>query len=213
MAAPVESTSDGVQNFDPKFPAAELVKNLQSEVEQAHVKTLSHLVNLSVPVVGGTAKSASIDAAVEKVLAHGETTMFFGEVFSLFQKGSLTREELDQRLVNWLLKIPELKGKFDDLPENIRACVDQFKDCDLKQEDPVPLPNGFKPPPTAATAKKIEKLKTAWEEQLKIDKGLKYPDVVEKDGNNVMYVEKFVFENWGETIENTPAVNPRLRIN
>ncbi len=74
MAVPLASTSNDVKNFDPKFPAA--VKNLQKEIEQAHVKTLSRLANLSVPVVGVTAKSASLDAAIERVLNHGETTLF-----------------------------------------------------------------------------------------------------------------------------------------
>src|SRR5436305_1340369 len=106
------STSNDVKKFDPKFPAAELVKTLQTEIEQAQVKTLSRLANLSVPIVGGTAKSASIDAAIEGVLAHGETTLLFRQIFSLFQNGSLTGEELAQRLINWALKIPGLKEKF-----------------------------------------------------------------------------------------------------
>ena len=208
MTVPLASTSNDVKKFDPKFPAAELVKDLENEIEQAHVKTLSHLVNLSVPVVGATAKSASLDAAIEKVLAHGETTLFFGQVFSLFQKGLLTREELDQRMINWLMKIPELKGKFDELPENVRACVDQFKDADLSQEDHVLVAEGFKCPPTASTEKKIEKLRTAWEKQFNEDKGMKYSTVVEKNGDKVMYVDEFAFENWGETVKNTPSVNP-----
>jgi hypothetical protein len=204
----VASTSNSVKKFDPKFPAAELVKNLQNEIEKAHVKTLSNLVNLSVPVIGATAKSASLDATIERVLAHGETTLFFGQVFSLSQKGLLTREELDQRLINWAMKIPELKGKFEELPEDVRACVDKFKDCDLSQENHVSVAQGFKPPPTAATAKKIEILRTAWEKQFNEDKGIKYLTVVEKNGDKVMYVDEFAFENWGQTVKNTPAVNP-----
>jgi len=106
------------------------------------------------------------------------------------------------------MKIPELKGKFDELPENIRTCVDKFKDCDLSQEDHVSVAEGFKCPPTAATAKKIENLRTAWEKQFSEDKGNKYSDVVEKNGDKVMYVDNFAFENWGQTVKNTPAVNP-----
>ena len=208
MAVPLASTSTDVKKFDPKFPATELVKNLQNEIAQAQVKTLSRLANLSVPVVGATAKSGSLDAAIEGVLAHGETTLFFGQVFSLFQKGLLTREELDQRLIQWAMKIPELRGKFDELPENIRTCVDKFKDCDLSQEDYASVAEGFQRPPTAATAKKIENLKTAWEKQFNVDQGIKYSNVVEKNGDKVMYVDNFAFENWGETVRNTPAVNP-----
>ncbi len=76
------------------------------------------------------------------------------------------------------MKIPELKGKFDELPENIRTCVDKFKDYDLSQDDHVSVAEGFKRPPTAATAKKIEKLRTAWEKQFNEDKGIKYSNVV-----------------------------------
>ena len=30
--------------------------------------------------------------------------------------------------------------------------------------------------------------------------------IVENDGERVVYVEKMLFENWGETVKNTPAV-------
>jgi len=199
-------TSVAAQNFDPLYPAAELVKNINSEIEQAQVKTLSRLANLSVPVIGRTAHPESIESAIEKVLAHGETTVLFGELFSLFHKGGLTREDLDQRLVNWALKIPGLKEKFDELPEETRKCVDQFKDSDLSQDNPVPVSSGFKYPPSSSTSKKIANLKAAWQKQFELDKGLTYPDIVESDGEKVMYVEKFTFENWGETIKNVPAV-------
>ena len=198
--------SDGAQKFDPKFPAAELVKSIQSEIDQAQVKTLSRLANLSVPVIGRTAHPESIDSAIEKVLVHGETTVLFGQLFSLFHKGTLTREDLDQRLVNWALKIPGLKEKFDELPDETRKAVDQFKDSDLSQENPVPLSSGFKTPLTSSTAKKIATLKAGWQRQFDLDKGLAYPDIVENNGEEVKYVDKLIFENWGQTIKNTPAV-------
>ena len=97
--------------------------------------------------------------------------------------------------------------KFDELPENVRACVDHFKDCDLSKTDPLPLAHGFKLPPITATAKKMKKLKAAWEEQYKLDQGTKYPNIVGKNGDRVLYVEKAVFENWRQTVENTPAVS------
>lgn len=207
MAAKTDvSTGSGTQKFDPQFPAAKLVKDIESEIEQAQVKTLSRLANLSVPVVGRTAQPESIESAIEKVLAHGETTVLFGQLFSLFNKGALTREDLDQRLVNWALKIPGLKEKYDELPDETRRCVDQFKDSDLSQENPVPLSGGFKYPHSSSTIKKIASLKAACQKQFDSDKGLTYPDIVENNGDKVMYVEKFAFENWGETIKNTPAV-------
>jgi len=202
----------GPRKFDPKFPAAELVKSLDSEIGQAQVKTLSRLANLSTPVLGGTAKPEFIDAAIEKVLEHGETTVLFGQLFSLFHKGALTREDLDQRLLNWALKIPALKGKFDELPQETRAAVDQFKDSDLNQENHVRLSSGFKTPLSSSTTKKIATLKAAWQRQFDIDKGLAYPDVVENNGEKVKYVDKLAFENWGETIKNTPAVIISLHI-
>ena len=206
MASTNVSRSDGASKFDPKFPAAELVKSLESEIEQAQVKTLSRLANLSVPVAGRTAPAESIHSTIEKVLAHGETTLLFGQLFSLSNKGVLTREDLDQRLVNWAMKIPGLKERFDELPNEVRRCVDQFKDSDLGQENPVPLSNGFKHPLSSSTAKKIANMKEAWLRQFDIDKGLAYPHIVENNGEKVMYVEKVAFENWGETIKNTPAV-------
>ena len=206
MATANVSDNDGVQKFDPKFPAVELVKNIQSGLEQAQVKTLSRLANLSVPVIGRTAHPESIDSAIQKVLTHGETTVLFGQLFSSINKGILDRKDLDQRLVNWALKIPGLKEKFDGLPEDVRGCIDQFKDSDLGQDNPVPLSNGFKHPLSSSTTKKIAALKAAVKQQFDIDKGLTYPTVVENNGEKVMYVEKFAFENWGETIKNTPAV-------
>jgi|SRR5271170_4533695 len=202
----------GIRKFDPKFPAAELVKNLESEIGQAQVKTLSRLANLSVPVLGRTADPESIESAIEKVLAHGETTVFFGQLFSLLHKGALIREDLDQRLVKWALKIPGLKEKFDELPEGTRKVVDQFKDSDLTQENPVPLSSGFKIPLSSSTAKKIATVREAWQRQFDIDKGLAYPEIVENNGEKVKYVDKFSFENWGETIKNTPAVRILIHI-
>ena len=53
---------------------------------------------------------------------------------------------------------------------------------------------------------KMAKLKRMLDEQTKIDGGNKYASVKENDGTPVLYVEKFVFENWGETVKNIPAV-------
>jgi hypothetical protein len=189
-----------------QFPATELVKKVGDDAKQTHINILSHLANLALPVAGGTAEPSTIDGAIEQVKAHLETTKFFSEVFALQQKGTLLREEFDKRLVNWLLNVPGLKEKFDELPDNVRTCVDEFKDSDLSGDNPVPHAIDFKLPPSTSTAKKISKLNAALEEQRNADEWKKYPNVVEKNGDKVKYVEKFPFENWGETVANTPAV-------
>ena len=119
----------------------------------------------------------------------------------------MTREELDQRWLKWVLKIPGMREKYDDLPDHLQAYVDQFKSHDLTTEF-VPTAGPTKFPPNTATARKIAQLKAMLEEQHKLDKGEKYPDVVENNGDKVAYVEKLLFENWGETIKNTPSVHP-----
>jgi hypothetical protein len=160
----------------------------------------------------GTATSDSIDVTIDQGGAHEETTTFFTELHSRSQKGILTREETDQRWLNCVLKIPGMREKYDDLPHNLQAYVDQFKSHDLTTEF-VPSAGPTKFPPKIATAKKITQLKAMLEEQYKLDKGEKYPNVVENDGANVAYVEKLnVFENWGETVKNTPSVCPHLSL-
>jgi hypothetical protein len=211
MAAAATPTSNStVPAFDPKFPAADLVKTLRTNIEKAHLQSLNHLANLSVPVAGGTAKPNDIDTAVQQVLAHGETTLFFGTTFSLLQTGQLTREELDQRMVNWAMKMPGLKDKFDELPDDIKSHVGQFKDCDLSQKEPFQLKE-FKTPLSPTTLKRRSQLKKALEEQFKLDQGMKYSGILEKNGDKVLYVEDFKFENWGETVANKPSVNPPWR--
>ena len=191
--------------FDPKFPATELVSNIKKEAEQAHINTLSRLANLSIPVLGATAKSSQLVDTLEQILLYADTTKFFGDALSLFQQGSLTREDLDQRLIEWAFKMPGLKEKFDDLPPIVKSCVEQFRNHNL-QKGTLPTAKGFKIPPSPSTAQKSANLKAMWEAQLQVDHGEKFPSIVEKDGSKVAYVEKLLFKNWGETVENTPAV-------
>ena len=205
--ATTDGTSSGVakKKFNPRFPAADLVETIHKEVQDAQVRTLSRLANLAVPVGGKTAEPNAIDATIDQVLAHGETTKFFGELFSLSQKGLLTREETDQRLLNWVLKIPGMKEKYDELPDDFKSDVDHFKDHDLTQQF-VPTAVGAKFRPDRSVERTSAKVNALWKEQFKLDQGEKYPDVLENDGTRVVYVEKMVFENWGETVKNTPAV-------
>jgi hypothetical protein len=196
----------------PQFPETELVKKAETDAKQAHASILGNFANLALPVAGGTADPSTINAAIEQSKAHAETTRFFSEIFALQRKGTLIREELDKRLVNWALNIPGLKERFDELPHNVRTCVDEFKDSDLSGNNPVPHAVGFKPPPSMSTIKKINKLKDALEKQRLADEWKKYPDIVEKNGDRVAYVEKFPFENWGETVANTPTVKKKFSL-
>ena len=120
----------------------------------------------------------------------------------------MSGKELDQKLLNWILKLPGTRDKYNGLPDDLKAYVDEFKDHDLTREF-APTVSEIKFPANYATAKKIAQLKAMWEEQYKLDKGKHYPDVVEKNGDHVRYVKKVIFENCGETVRNTPAVHFR----
>jgi hypothetical protein len=174
------------------------VAKLQKQVRQAHLRHFSRLATLSTQV---SEKPSGVD--VDDILAHGATTTFFGEIFSLIQRNELTREELDQRLINWILRVPAIKEKFNALPENVRGHVEGFRLADTKKGRMEV--RGFRRP-TRSAARKCAELKETWEEQLKLDGGKKFPAILENNGEIVVYVEKAVFKNWGETVESTPAV-------
>ena len=175
-------------------------------LQNAHVRNLSRLANLSVPVMGGTTTAGTFESTVEEILAHGATTTLFGEIFALIQKDELTREELDHKLVNWVLRVPGVQAKFDNLPEDIKQCIQEFRVGGGKARDRIPRTRQFKKPMTPVTTKRVEGLKMAWKEQCKVDGGRKYPGIVENTGEPVVYVEKLLFKNWGDTVESTPAV-------
>jgi hypothetical protein len=189
-----------------KASTADSVEKVHKQTRQAHIRNLSRLASLSTQVIGEssatTTPTEQIDSTVDEILAHGATTTFFGEILALIQKKELTREELDQKLLNWIFKIPGFKAKFDKLPENVQKLVEEFAESDLHS---LPTVYGFRKP-TPIAARKCAGLKAAWEEQFKIDGGTGYPGVVEGDGEAVKYVDKAVFQNWGETVQSTPAV-------
>jgi len=208
-----KSTEIGTTTFNPKFPAAEegdTPRNESEQAQQTHVEILKRIANL-LPSVHGRTATDSIDPPIDQVHDHGETTTFFTELLSRFQQGTLTREEVDQQWLKWVLKIPGMREKYDELPDDLRAYVDQFKSHDLTTEF-VPRTDRTKFPPKMATAKKITQLKAMLEEQYRLDRGEKYPNVVENNGDKVAYVEKLIFENWGETIKNTPSVRPSFEL-
>ena len=191
--------------FDPNFPAAAEVKGLQGDVRTAHVKSLTRLATLSIPVAGQTAKADDLQATIDEVHAHGTTISFFADLFERSYQGKLGREELDQGLIDWAMKMPGMKQKFDELPDEVRRTVEAFKDADLHQEFD-PKKHGFARPETSRSTKKVAEMRTLFAEQVRADGGKGYPTVVEKDGSPVQYVNKAVFENWGQTVKNTPAV-------
>jgi len=174
---------------------------LQKQVRQAHLNHFTRLAKLTTQVIETPSR---VD--VEEILAYGATTTFFGEIFALIQRNELTREELDQRLINWILRVPAIKEKFDTLPESVRGHVEEFRFADTKNGR-MEI-KGFRRP-TPFAARKSAGLRDGWEEQLKLDGGKKFSEIVENNGDAVVYVERAVFRNWGDTVENTPAVCPR----
>jgi hypothetical protein len=202
--------TNGIFKPTPTLSTAESVAKVQKQTRQAHIRNLSRLANLSTQVISGESSSPhkssehSISSTVEEILAHGATTTFFGEIFALIQKKELTREELDQKLINWLFKLPALKEKVEGLPDDVRKHVEEFGKWDFSLRERLRVP-GFRRP-TPAAARKCAGLKAAWKEQYELDGGNGYPSVVENNGDTVMYVENSVFQNWGDTIQNTPAV-------
>ena len=174
---------------------------LQKQVRQAHLRHFTRLATLTTQVIETPSR---VD--VEEILAYGATTTFFGEIFALIQRNELTREELDQRLINWILRVPAIKAKFDTLPESVQGHVEEFRLADVKKGRTEA--RGFRRP-TPFAARKCAGLRDGWEAQLKLDGGKKFSAVAENNEEAVVYVERAVFKNWGETVESTPSVCPR----
>lgn len=193
-------------------PKESVQGKVEKQTRQAHIRNLSRLATLSTQVISEnespTSQTEINSTVVEDILAHGATTTLFGEIFSeLIQKDrGLSREELNQKLINWILKVPSLKAKLDDLPEDVQGYVEEFGRCDLNDKEAVPKIHGFKRPTSPISARNCEALKSAWEKQYEVDGGMGHPSVVEGDGDAVKYVDKIVFKNWGDTVESTPAV-------
>ena len=194
-------TKAEVQDDNIQFPAEQLVDSLLEQTRKSHIHNLNRLANLSGPISHGTAPENTLNSTVQEILAQGATATFFGEIFALLQSGKLTREEFDRKLVNWALKVPELNAKIAELPDNIRKAIHQFAG-----GEEVALEDFRRPPVNRRMERKFEKMKMGLNEQFDIDGGQRFSTVVEADGQPVSYVEKAVFQNWGETVENVPAV-------
>ena len=192
------------KKFDPKFPAAAEVKAIFDEIPIATQKSLERVANLSIPVLGQTAKSESLDSAIQAMLTHGKTISLFGDLFARLQSGNLTREEVDQKLVNWALEVPGIQEKFDELPSDVRQLLEEYRGADLSALDDVKSKaDNFKMQPSLPTQKKMGVLRDSWTANTEQNK---YTSVVEADGTPVMYAENEIFENWGQTVKNKPAV-------
>jgi hypothetical protein len=194
------------KNDQTKFPAGQLVSKLFQQTRASHIRSLNRLANLSVPVIGGTATPTDLKNTVEEVLAHGATTSLFGELFSGTVEGRVKREEFDQKLINWIFQVPELRRKISDLEPEVQNYIEEFRKTDLSVQSM--NVEGFQRPLSGNCGRKVGRIKVAWEEQFKIDGGRKYSGILEGNGDPVIYIEKIVFENWGETVENIPAVSP-----
>ena len=191
---------------------AQVVDKVTRQTRQAHVRNLSRLADLSVPVIGHGAKVHNIRSSVEEIIAHGATTVFFGEIFNLLldKNGGdgVPREELDQKLMNWILKVPGVSERFGSLHPTVKGHVERFRASDLATWDKDM--EGFKRPLTPVVARKCADMKKAWGEQIKKDGGMRFPDILEANGERVIYIENIQFENWGETVRKAPFVHLSL---
>jgi hypothetical protein len=185
----------------------QVVDKVTRQTRHAHVRNLSRLANLSVPIIHGS-KEHNIRSSVQEIVSHGATTVLFGEIFNLLldKNGSpgVSREELDQKLMNWILKVPGVSERFGALDGTARDHVERFRSTDMKSWDG--KVDGFKRPLTPAVAKKCGEMKKAWEAQLKKDGGRKFKEILEANGERVVYIENTKFENWGDTVNKTPSV-------
>jgi len=73
----------------------------------------------------------------------------------------MSRDDLDQRLLTWVLEVPWMRERLGDLSPEMRALVDKFRTQDLK--DRFVVEKGVKYPPNPATARKIAVLRSALE--------------------------------------------------
>jgi len=209
MAITTNGHSNGVNGA--KKDTANLSK-VQNATRQSNVRNLSRLANLSTQIISGDSHRTPADethSTVDEILSHGATTTFFGEILALIQAGELTREELDQKLLNWILTIPGARKKFERFEEGTKGYIQEFKGADLRKGKGVStMGDRFKRPNTLRVHRCVQELQDSYNEQLKIDGGKAYPSVVESDGSPVRYVNKKTFENWGDTVETKPSVHP-----
>lgn len=182
------------------------LSRLRKETRQAHINTLTRIAQFTTHLARHTESPDQVKSHNDDLIAHAETAKVWGEIFELYSSGQFGREEIIQKLLQWCLAVPGLKEKFEELPHLIKSYINEFRNADLRDHEKLPKMEGFRMPASPASVKKAERLKAAVREQCKIDEGRKYTNVLENDGRPVAYVDRAVFENWGETVNNTPAV-------
>jgi len=182
------------------------LSHLRTETRQAHIDTLSRIAQFTTHLARHPESPDQIKSHNDDLVAHAETARAWGEIFELHSSGQFHREEIIQKLLKWCLAVPGLKEKFEELPHPVKGHVNEFHNADLRNHEKLSKMEGFRMPASPASVKKAERLKAAVGEQFKMDEGRKYTNVLENDGRPVAYVDRAVFENWGETVRNTPAV-------
>jgi len=188
------------------------LSKVQKATRQSHVHNLSRLATLSTQIISSDSPRTPPDdthSTVDEIISHGATTTFFGETLALVQAGELTREELDQKLLNWILTIPGARKQFERFEGGTKKYVREFQKADLRKGKGVSTVGvRFNRPQTLKIHHCVQALQDSYAEQLKIDGGKMYPSVVENDGRPVRYIKNQTFENWGSTVETKPSVHP-----
>lgn len=166
----------------------ELLASIQKEAKTAHVDTLSRIANLTVPTLATATPRTHLIAAIEQVRGHGETAAVFTGILSRLHQGPIQREDLDQRLLNWVLQVPGIKEKVGDLSPEMRTLAEEFAAHDLRQ--PFVLGQGINYPHNPATEEKMRQLGLALQAQVVKDGGQKFPSIVENTGERVWLMLK-----------------------
>ena len=206
MAITTNMHSNGVNG------ATANLSKVQKATRQSHIHNLSRLATLSTQIISSDSPHTPPDethSTVDEIISHGATTTFFGEILALIQAGELTREELDQKLLNWILTIPGARKTFERFDSRTKGHIQEFRRADLRKgKGDSTVGVRFKRPHTLKIHHCVQELRDSYEEQLKIDGGKLYPSVVENDGRPVRYINKKTFQNWGDTVETKPSVHP-----
>jgi len=145
-------------------PPKTLTKPLASisdVAQKADINTLSGIAALAVPTITKSSQPTTLTATIDEVSAQGETAHVFSDILSRIHEGNMSRDDLDQRLLTWVLEVPSMRERLGDLSPEMRALVDKFRTQDLK--DRFVVEKGVKYPPNPATARKIAVLRSALE--------------------------------------------------
>jgi hypothetical protein len=138
---------------DPNFPAEDLVKTIDEGIQQSVVNNLVRLADLSILVLGKTAQDPEIENTLSHVRAIVSTTSIFAELFHSASTDTLTRRELDQKLLRWL-EVSDKAGfekLLNGLPDSTKSYVQRFATLDLEAGETLPV-DYFKRPMNPVSA-------------------------------------------------------------